>query len=196
MLTATFEVLADAGYMKGEERIDRHKIAFDSMELLLAKPVNELDAEVIERQASTVQEVRAALFAENGYSEEVEKDLDALVAQIIAGDGKVQQLLDSQSGDKYVLCSKRVTRQVIDSNGNVTMTIKRSGKFVSRDPDVINLHYWQEAFSRYERSTETLKKRIVLGRTRQPELVARAPALIKQAHDHLQLALPMETGGE
>jgi hypothetical protein len=193
MLAATLRTLAEAGYMKGEERIDRRKLALDSATLLLENPIDQVDIDVIERQALIVGEIRASLFAENGYSEDVEKDLDGLIAQLAAGDGKIQELLDEQIGDKYVLCSKRVTRQMVDTEGRVTMTLKRSGKFVSRNPDVIEAFYWQEAMARYERSTQTVKKRIMLGVRRQPELVSHAPALVEHAHDFLQLELPRTT---
>jgi hypothetical protein len=193
MLSATLKVLAEAGYMKGEERIDRRKIAVDCRNLLLERPIDEVDLELIEQQAMTVGELRAKLFTANGDHEEVEKDLDALVSQVVAGDGKVQELLDEAPGDKFVLCSKRVTRQMVDMNGTVTMTLKRAGKFVSRNPEVIDSFYWREALSRYERSTQTLKKRISLGERRQPELAARTPLLVGRAHDVLQLEMPLET---
>src|SRR5262245_9390135 len=108
MLSATFRVLGASGYLKGEERIDRHSLARDCMVVLLEHPVEQADQAEIETKALIVAELRSKIFSDNGYGEDVEKDLDGLLTQIVAGDGAVQELLGDQAGDKYVLCSKRV----------------------------------------------------------------------------------------
>jgi hypothetical protein len=191
LLSATFRVLAGSGYLKGEERIDRHKLAKACMELLLAQPVQQADQAEIEQKALIVAEIRSRLFTDNGYGEDVEKDLDVLLSQIVASDGAVQMLLGDQTGDKHVLCSKRVTRQLVGIDGRATMTLKRSGKFVSRDPDVIEQHYYAEALARFERSTTTVKNRLERAEERQPLLAARRLELVSKAHEYLQLALPV-----
>lgn len=198
MLSETFRVLEAAGYAKGDERIDRHKLAQDLMEMLLERPVDTPDQAEIEEKAKTAAELRSKLISENGYGEDVEKDLDALISQVVAGDGAVQHLLGMQAGDKYVLCNKRVTRQVVGLDGTPTMTLKRAGRFVSRDPDVIEAYYYAEAISRFERSTQTVKGRLERAEERQPLLAARREALTVRAHESLQLALPFPdtAGGE
>lgn len=196
MLSETFRVLASGGYLKGDERIDRHKLAKACMELLLKQPVEQTDQAEIEQKALIVAEMRARLFSDNGYGEDVEKDLDGLLTQVVAGDGVVQELLGDQAGDKHVLCSKRVTRQLVGVNGQATMTLKRSGKFVSRNPDVIEQYYYADALARFERSTDTVRKRIGRAEERQPLLVARRAALTQRTHEYLQLALPVGGGGE
>jgi hypothetical protein len=176
--------------MKGEERINRDRLSDDVVKLLLEQPVDVADEAEIARKAKTVAEIRHALF--NGsMGEDVEKELDVLIGQIAAGDGKVQEKLDTVGEGRFVLCSKRITRQVLSMNGEQTMTLTRSGKFVSHDPDVIDRFYYTEAMARLTSSARKVRNRLDRGEKRQPLLASRREALTQQAHDEIQLALPI-----
>jgi hypothetical protein len=194
VLTATFRLLFEAGYMKGEERINRDRLGDDIVDLLLQQPVDTADETEIARKAKTVAELRHALFNGTAYNEDVEKELDLLIGQLTAGDGKVQDKLDIAGDGKFVLCSKRVTRQVLGENGSPTMTLTRAGKFISFDPDVINRFYYSEAMNRLIGSTKKVRLRMDKAEKRQPLMAAYRPALTQGAHDVVQLELPV--GGD
>jgi hypothetical protein len=180
--------------MKGEERINRDRLGDHVVKLLLQQPVEAADEAEIARKAKTVAELRHALFNGTAYNEDVEKELDVLISQITAGDGKVQDKLDTEGDGKFVLCSKRVTRQVLGENGSPTMTLTRAGKFISLDPDVIDRFYYAEAMARLTGSVRKVRLRMDKAERRQPLMAARRPILTRNAHDVVQLELPV--GGD
>jgi hypothetical protein len=196
MLSGTYRLLEDAGYMKGEERINRDRLADDIINLLLKQPVEVADEAEIAAKALIVAEIRHDLFNGRLYNEEVEKDLDLLITQLVAGDGKVQMKLDDTAEGKYVLCSKRVTRILTGTDGERTMTLTRSGKFLSHDVNVIERFYVAEAMGRLTTSMQKVRKRLELGGKRQPQLETRRQLFIGAAHDQMQLELPLRAGGD
>lgn len=185
MLPETIEVLREHGYLRGDET-DTDKLAGRLNELLVAKPVESSDSTEIQEKAVIVAELRYTIFGE-ATDDEVEQDLDTLLTRLLGGNGKVQDSLENG----YVLCAASVTRK-LSHNGDGTITIKRRGRFVSGNADVIEQYYLAPKLKRVSSAASSLRHGLELATRRQPELEARQQKMIEKAHESVQLELPVE----
>lgn len=186
MLPETLSHLREHGYVRGDQA-DRAKLAEGCRDLLIGKPVGSADEAEIQEKALIVAELRYTLLGE-AENEDVERDLDLLITPLVGAGGIVQKSLENG----YVLCAAQVTRK-LSHNGDGMITIKRRGRFVSDNPDAIELYFWQPAMARLSSGMETVKGRLELGTRRQPALATRQQPAIAKMHEKMQLELPMET---
>jgi hypothetical protein len=187
MLPETLSQLREHGLVRGDQA-DRVEIADRCREQLLAKPVAAAEEAEIQEKALIVAEMRYTLLGE-AANEDVERELDLLITPLVGGNGLVQKSLENG----YVLCAAQVTRK-LSRNGEGSITIKRRGRFVTENPDLIEQYFWTPAAARLSSAMETVKDRLELASRRQPLLTARQQPLILKMHEQIALELPLKTG--
>jgi hypothetical protein len=183
MLPETLSHLRNRELILGD-RINRSEIADRCRAMLIEKPVESTDMNEIDDKAMIVPEIRHRVLGD-AESEEVERELDAIITSLVGADGKVQEELENG----YVLCAAQVTRR-LDHNGHGSVTIRRRGRFVTSNADAIEEYYWNPAASRLTSSMKAVAKRLEIGARRQPQLQARRPLVIMRAHEQIRLELP------
>jgi hypothetical protein len=185
MLTETYEHLADAGYMKDDEKVDRAAIAQAVIATLTANVVQNNDLGEVQAKAMTPAELRSAILGQPA-NEDVEAELDALITNLtsIGSKGRVQNALENG----YVLLSAPVTRTIV--NGDTQSTMKRNGRFLTEDPDLIEQFFLQKQVDRIEGGVQEAKRRNELAVRRQPALGARLQPMIQKLHTYVALELP------
>jgi len=186
MLTETYNHLKDHGYARGEEQVDRAKLADACRDLLLEQPVATAEDTEIQDKGLIVSELRFRLLGEAG-SEDVERELDAILGPLTGPSGAVQAKLENG----YVLCSAPVTRK-LSNNGEGTITLKRAARFVTENADLIERYYWLPAQARIMQAVAGLNHRFELSIRRRPELAVRKPVLVGNVHMQFQLEMPAE----
>lgn len=87
------------------------------------------------------------------------------------------------------MCAARVERRA-NVNGAVDV-VKKTGRFVSTDPEVVNAYFWEPTMYRLSRQMITTRERLQLGAVRCPALAAQVAAQVQRAHDEIQLQLPL-----
>jgi hypothetical protein len=187
MLPETLSHLREHGLVRGDQA-DRVVIAERCRDELLKKPVADDDQAEIQEKALIVPELRYTLLGE-AEDEEVERELDLLVTPLVGGNGLVQKHLENG----FVLCAAPVTRK-LTHNGEGSITVKRRGRFVTENPDLIERYFWTPAAERLSAAMEAVKNRLELASQRQPLLMARQQPLILKMHERLALELPVKTG--
>jgi hypothetical protein len=188
MLPETLAHLKEHNFLRGDHP-DRDGLADGCLGLLLERPVETADEDEIQAKALIVPELRYRLLGA-GVNEDVERELEMLLGPLVSlkPEAKVQDKLENG----FVLCAKSVTRK-LGNNGEGTITINRKGRFVTSVPELIEQYFWLPQYERLTRDAEGLNKRLELGTRRQPALNARRQPMISQAHEKLQLELPLQT---
>lgn len=181
MLRETFTLLAARDFVRGEEQIDRQKMAGACLEVLLRREVNEPND--VKSQAMLISELRHEIVG--SASPEAELELDQLVSWLTSPTGPVQEQLD---GGK-VLCTAPVTRR-LPNNGHGEVELRRKARFVTENDDLIEEHFLVPARSRLVSAARRLKASFDLSIERRPALAARYVPQIGQAYEQLQLELP------
>jgi len=184
MLQATIEVLRASDFLAGE-RIDRKAIALSCCGQYEPRAVS-LEGEIQDSSLITA-ETRHLLFGD--VDGDVEAELDVLISQLTGPNGHVQDAL-ADGGNGFVLCASRVQRTL--SNGGGSITITRSGKFITKNVDLIEQYYWGAGVDRYAQSIKALNDRVDLAVERQPTLADRKPNLIAKVYARLQLEMPKD----
>jgi hypothetical protein len=182
MLTETVQYLEGLGFARDGGRIDRGKLIERSTALLLERAVDEDSPGAIEQQAMTVAELRNALVGK-GPSDEVNGDLNTLIGTLVGPHGKVQSALE----DGHVLCAAPVTRTLTPGEA---ATVKRSGRFVSSHPDVIERFFWRHQRDKLVRTATRMHESIELAIRRQPELRTRWQETLDTAYTQVEHELP------
>jgi hypothetical protein len=186
MLEATLQHLKEHGYVRGEEQVDRAGLAGACATRLLTDPVTTDNLDEVQEKALLATELRYQLLGA-GANEEVEAELDDVIATLTGPRGQVQDRLENG----YVLCSAQVVRK-LSNNGEGVITLKRTGRFVTGNPDLIERFFWQPAHDRLLAAAKGLKGRIELSVRRQPELVARSTPALGRAQEQLVVELTAE----
>ena len=189
MLQDTLDVLRGHNLLEGE-RINRDALADLCKEVLLRDPIKDHDVAAVFTKALIVSEIRHETLGDVD-SPDVELELDDLLRTVLTPEGKVQERLENG----YVLCATQVQRR-LSQNGSGGITIRRRGRFVTSDPDLIDEFYWNPAANRALSSVQSLNRRIELGARRQPALAARRAALVEKTWERVQLELPVKAGDE
>jgi hypothetical protein len=184
MLAETLAHLKEHDFARGEEQADRDKIADACLELLLRQPVERQDQ--IQERALIVSEIRYRVLGQ-AENEEVEHELDGIVAPLTGPTGLVQDKLDSG----LVLCSATVTRR-LSNNGEGDITLKRPGRFVTGVDDLVEEYYILPAQDRMLASARRFKGRFELSITRRPALASHYQGQIAKAYEQLAIELPRE----
>jgi len=185
MLNETYDHLTARGFMRGEEKIDRAAIAQAIAKALLANPVLTSDLSEVQAKAMTAGEIRYQVLGQPA-DEEVEAELDALVTALtgVGTKGKVQNALENG----FVLLSAPVTRRIV--NGDAESTMKRNGRFVTEDLDLIETLWLEKQMQRIEGGVQEEKRRQEMAVQRQPQLQARLQPLVQKLHTYVALELP------
>lgn len=183
MLPETLALLAEHDFVRGAESVNRERLADACRELLMANPVQ--TAEQVQEQALIIAELRHAIFGQV-ETEEIEADLDTIITPLTGPADKVQMALEGA----YVLCTARVIRR-LSNDGSGNITLKRPGRFVTDNPDLIEQFFWSPAVKAQVRSLQVVKERLELACQRQPALEARRFAHVELVHRQAQLQLPM-----
>jgi hypothetical protein len=184
MLAETVALLREHDFIRGEESVNRDALADALLEVLVADPVTE-EAQ-IETKAFIIPELRFRLFGQ-GESEEVDDEVDGIIRTLVGGEGKVQDRLPQD----LVLCSETVTRR-LSNDGAGTITLRKPGRFVTAEADLIVDHYWRPQKSAAERAVAKLNGRIELGMKRQPLTAPRRAEIVAATHEQIQLNLPLD----
>jgi hypothetical protein len=184
MLPQTIDLLREHDFIRGEESVNRDALADALIELLVADPVGE-EAE-IQPKALIIPEFRYRLFgsADVDDIENVEEEIDSVLTPLLGGEGKVQQKLRGQ----LVLCSAPVTRRL--SNDGAAIVLKKTGRFVTADPDLMVQYYWGPAKRTLERQAAKLNYRIELSGKRQPLVAPRRAEIVTETYIQLRIQLP------
>lgn len=187
MLPEVLNHLREHGLVRGDQA-DRVEIAKRCRDMLLQHPVANADEAEIQEKALIVPELRYTLLGE-AESEEVERELDLLVTPLVGGNGLVQRNLENG----FVLCAAPVSRKLAH-NGEGSITVKRRGRFVTENPDLIERFFWEPGAARLSAAMAAVKDRLELASKRQPLLLERQQPLILKMHERLALELPVNAG--
>jgi hypothetical protein len=185
MLPETLSHLKQHGFLRGEEQVDRAELAEACMAILTRQTVS--TAAEIQEKALIVPELRHQLFGQ-AQSEDVEAELDAILAPLTGPKGHVQDKLENG----FVLCSAQVSRK-LSNNGGAEITIKRNGRFVTSVAELIEEHYWKPGYERLIAGMKALNNRFELGIRRQPALASRRQPMVAQTHDQLAIEMPRQS---
>lgn len=183
MLPETKSQLQQHGFLRGEEQVDRDELANACVKLFQAVD----RTEEIQLKALIVPEIRHRIFGQ-AENEEVEAELDGILAPLTGPKGHVQAKLENG----YVLCSASVSRK-LSNNGGAEITIKRNGRFITSVTDLIEEHYWKPGYERLIAGMKSLNDRFDLGIRRQPALASRKAPMINQTHDQLAIEMPRQS---
>lgn len=183
MLPETLNHLREHGLVLGDQA-NRVEIANRCRDLVLQKPA--ADENEIQEKAMIVAEFRYTLLGDTD-SEDSERELDLLITPLLGANGLVQKGLENG----YVLCAAQVTR-TLSHNGEGSVSIKRRGRFVTENPDLIEEYFWTPSAARLSAAMETVKKHLELGTRRQPALAERQQPLILKMHARLDVELPLQ----
>lgn len=188
MLPETLEVLREHGFLRGDQT-DTDKLADSLCGLLTAKPVGSNNLEEIQEKAIIVSELRYQLFGA-AADDDVEEDLDGLLQRLLGGTGRVQDALENG----YVLCAASVTRKLSQNGGEETIPIKRRGRFVTDNAEVIEQYFLSPQSVRVRKAAAGLHHKLELSIRRQPQLTGRRREIVAATHEGVQLELPVSTG--
>jgi hypothetical protein len=181
----TIEYLAERGFSRGDARINRPALADACIAKMLERIVGTDQPTEFQEKGLIASELRDLVLGVP-EDEEVEVELDGIIAGLTAPMGLVQKRLS----DGVMLCSARVNR-VLSSNGDEdepTM-VSRVARFLSDNPDVTEKFFILPAHEGLVKKGEGLKDRWDLAEKRQPALAARRRNLIDKTQQRLQLAL-------
>lgn len=182
-----YEYLADRGFSRGDAKINRPALADACIAKMLERIVETDQATEFQEKGLIASELRDLILGVPD-DEEVEIELDALIAGLTAPMGLVQKRLT----DGIVLCSARVKRE-LPGNGNGDLTaVSRVARFLSDNPDVIEKFFLLSQHEAIVKKAEGLNDRWNLAQGRQPALKDRRRNLIDKTQQRLQLA--MEVG--
>lgn len=181
MLPETMTHLLEHGFVR-DEKVWNPGLVEGLRALLVEQPVGTIDE--IQEKARTVSELRYALLGD-GLAAEVNLELDKKIASLVGSGpkGRVQKALENG----YVLCTAPITRP--GEEGAVAR--KQRGKFVSSDPDVVELCFVVPLADRAVKSAANTTAGLELAGRRVPVLATRHPVLARRTQEQLALALPI-----
>lgn len=177
----TIEYLAERGYSRGDQKINRPALADACIARMLERVVETAEPREYVEKGLLASELRDLVLGVPD-DEEVEIELDGLIAALTTPKGPVQKRLS----DGMVLCSARIKRANGDSDGEGPSRVAR---FLSENPDVIEAFFILPAHEATVKKAEDVSDRWDLAIARQPVLESRRRGLIDKTHERLQLAL-------
>ena len=182
MLPETMAHLLEHGFVR-DEKVWNPGLVEALRALLTEQPIGTIDE--IQDRARTVAELRYAILGD-GLSDEVNLELDKKIGSLVGSGpkGRVQKALENG----YVLCTAPVSRPGEEDGAP---TRKARGKFVSSDPDVVELHYEVPLADRAVKGAANLNAGLELSGRRIPALATRHPALARKTQEQLALAIPI-----
>lgn len=184
MQDVTYQYLADRGFARGEARANTGALADACIAKMLERVVTTTDVREVQGKGLLASELRELVLGVPD-DDEIETDLDGLVARILSPEGTIQNRLENGLN----LCSARVNRVLMRTNGNESETVTRLARFLSDVPDVIEAFYLLPQHDAAVRTVQGLNGRWERAISRHPEMAARRQAFISKTAQRLALEL-------
>jgi hypothetical protein len=139
-------------------------------------------------------EIRTAVFGDS-YPDHVAEELNDTIGELTRPRGAVYDMLDNGYGTALSLCTARVRRKIKTADGGSIIVAKMS-RFVSDDPDVVQMFRMEPQVQRLEKTMERLAVTIAEDTRRIPALQSRIAPLLSRANDTMQRELPRPRQGD
>jgi hypothetical protein len=180
MLLDTFDVLEEF------ELVHKATMAQAIADMLEKDSVTSMSE--VGAKAKFIDEIRTELV-DDSYSDDVRYELNEMIQEMTRPKGLVHYAMRNGR----VLCSASVTRKLTDSDNGTSYLVKRTGRFVSDDPEVVMQYRIGPAFMRLERSMSSLSELAADAQMRIPALGTHLPKAIRRAHQTIRAELPETT---